>query len=249
MNKLLLLFLCVCLIGCSSTPTTTVPTTMKKNEQEQIKPRDLHVVALGDSLTEGIGDGEGGYVTLVKQYLEQREDVSEVFVRNFGKRGLRSEQLTDIIMKNESVIRKADLILITIGGNDVMKVVRSHFLSLTYELFVKEQQAFASRLDEQLQLLRYINPDAYIVLVGLYNPFSAAFPNIPEMDEIIQMWNEGSEEVLSRYDDALFVPIVDLFEERDDILYDDQFHPNTRGYELIAKRIYEYLQQHEWIGE
>ncbi len=222
---------------------------MQENEQEQIKPRDLHVVALGDSLTEGVGDGKGGYVKLVKRYLEQREDVSEVFVQNFGKRGLRSEQLTNIIMKNESVIGKADLILITIGGNDVMKVVRSHFLSLTYELFVKEQQAFAFRLDEQLQLLRYINPDAYIVLVGLYNPFSEAFPNISEMDEVIHMWNEGSEKVLSRYDYALFVPIVDLFEGRDDILYDDQFHPNTRGYELIAQRIYEYLQQHEWIGE
>lgn len=250
MNKLLLLFLCVCLVGCSSTSTTTVPTTIQENEQEQIKPRDLHVVALGDSLTKGVGDGKGGYVTFIKQYLEQREDVNKVFVQNFGKRGLRSEQLTDVIMNNESVIRKADVILITIGGNDVMKVVRSHFLSLTYELFVKEQQMFASRLDEQLQLLRYINPDAYIVLIGLYNPFSSAFPNIQEMGEIIHMWNEGSKKVISRYDRALFVPIDDLFEERDDILYDDQFHPNTRGYELIAQRMYEHLQKHEeWIGE
>ncbi|GAC89925.1 G-D-S-L family lipolytic protein [Anoxybacillus flavithermus NBRC 109594] len=250
MNKPLLLFLCVCLVGCSSTSTTTVPTTIQENEQEQIKPRDLHVVALGDSLTEGVGDGKGGYVTFIKQYLEQREDVNEVFMKNLGKRGLRSEQLTDVIMNNESVIRKADVILITIGGNDVMKVVRSHFLSLTYELFVKEQQMFASRLDEQLQLLRHINQDAYIVLIGLYNPFSSAFPNIPEMDEIIHMWNEGSEEVISRYDRTLFVPIADLFEGRDDVLYDDQFHPNTHGYERIAQRIYEYLQKYdEWIGE
>ncbi|KFZ42900.1 GDSL family lipase [Anoxybacillus flavithermus] len=245
MNKFLLLFLCMCLVGCSSTPTM-----MKEKEQVQIKSRDLHVVALGDSLTEGVGDGEGGYVTLVKQYLEQREDINEVFVQNLGKRGLRSEQLTDVIMNNESVIRKADLILITIGGNDIMKVVRSHFLSLTYELFVKEQQAFASRLDEQLQLLRHMNQDTDIVLIGLYNPFSSAFPNIPEMDEIIHMWNEGSEEVISRYDRTLFVPIADLFEGRDDVLYDDQFHPNKIGYEQMAKRIYEYLQRHqEWIGE
>ncbi|TRY26198.1 GDSL family lipase, partial [Geobacillus sp. LEMMJ02] len=60
MNKLLLLFLCVCLVGCSSTSTTTVPATIQENEQEQIKPRDLHVVALGDSLTQGVGDGKGG---------------------------------------------------------------------------------------------------------------------------------------------------------------------------------------------
>ncbi|ACJ33815.1 SGNH/GDSL hydrolase family protein [Anoxybacillus flavithermus] len=247
MNKFLLLFLCMCLVGCSSTPTMMKE---KEKEQVQIKPRDLQIVALGDSLTEGVGDEQGGYVTLVKKYVEQREDVNEVFVENIGKRGLRSEQLTDVIMNNESVIRKADVILITIGGNDVMKVVRSHFLSLTYELFVKEQQMFASRLDEQLQLLRHINEDAYIVLIGLYNPFSSAFPNIPEMDEIIHMWNEGSEEVISRYDRTLFVPIADLFEGRDDVLYDDQFHPNTHGYELIAQRIYEYLQKYdEWIGE
>ncbi len=109
-------------------------------------------------------------------------------------------------------------------------------------MFVKEQQAFASRLDEQLQLLRHMNQDAYIVLIGLYNPFSSAFPNIPEMDEVIHMWNEGSKEVISRYDRTLFVPIADLFEGRDDVLYDDQFHPNNLGYEQMAKRIYEYLQ-------
>lgn len=245
MNKFLLLFLCMCLVGCSSTPTM-----MEEKEQVQMKPRDLQIVALGDSLTEGVGDEEGGYVAFIEQYLENRDDVNKVFVHNFGKRGLRSTQLADVMINNESVIQQADLIFITIGGNDMMKVVRSHFLSLTYDLFVKEQQAFASRLDEQLQLLRHINRDAYIVLIGLYNPFSSAFPNIPEMDEVIHMWNEGSKEVISRYDRTLFVPIADLFEGRDDVLYDDQFHPNNLGYERMAKRIYEYLQKHrEWIGE
>lgn len=236
----------MCLVGCSSSPTIT--TITKENKQEQTKPRDLQVVALGDSLTEGVGDEKGGYVTLIKQYLENRDDVNKVFVSNFGKRGLRSTQLADVMLNNESVIQQADLIFITIGGNDVMRVVRSHFLSLTYDLFVKEQQAFASRLDEQLQLLRHINKDAYIVLVGLYNPFSSVFPNISETDKIMHIWNEGSKEVISRYDRALFVPIADLFEGRDNVLCDDQFHPNALGYEQIAQRIYEYLQKRsEWI--
>ncbi|EMT45934.1 MULTISPECIES: SGNH/GDSL hydrolase family protein [Anoxybacillus] len=251
MNKFLLLLFCFCLAGCSSIQTVKEETLQRTEESvQQPLPRNLHIVALGDSLTEGVGDDQDGYVTLIKRYMEEREDINEVFVNNFGKRGLRSTQLADVIINNEPFIRQADLIFITIGGNDIMKVARSHFLTLTYDLFVKEQEAFASRLHEQLQLLRHMNEDAYIVLIGLYNPFSSAFPNIPEMDDIIHMWNEGSKQVVSRYDYALFVPIADLFEGRDDVLYDDQFHPNARGYERMAQRIYTYLQKHvEWLKE
>ena len=67
---------------------------------------------------------------------------------------------------------------------------------------------------------------------------------------MIELWNNGSKAVLERYDRTIFVNVKDLFDGRDDVLYSDQFHPNEVGYELIARRVYEQLQQHEemWLG-
>ncbi|MGX1901178.1 SGNH/GDSL hydrolase family protein [Thermolongibacillus altinsuensis] len=257
------IFSVVCLMlfsSCSSVPTSSVEDGALKQTflSEHFKipydflPKEINIVALGDSLTEGVGDEQkrGGYVAYLEQYLEQHKGISEVTATNLGKRGLRSTQLKKIIQKNKKPIREADLILITIGGNDMMKVVRSHFLDLSYSLFVEEQQAFASRLDDLLQTIRTMNRDAFVVLIGLYNPFSSVFQSVPEVEKVIDLWNDGSEQVVSQYDRMMFVHIADVLAEREDVLSDDQFHPNNKGYQLIATRIHEQLKQEEeqWLG-
>jgi lysophospholipase L1-like esterase len=215
-------------------------------------PKDVRVLALGDSLTEGVGDHEqkGGYVSRLRQQLLQHKGVRTLSVINFGKRGLRISKLDDVVHEHVNEVQQADLIFITIGGNDMMKIVRSHFFDLSYTLFEKEQKRFAERLDHLLAMIRTYNPHATIVLVGLYNPFSNLLPNIPEISDVIDLWNNGSKAVLARYDRTIFVNVKDLFDGRDDVLYSDQFHPNEVGYELIARRVYEQLQQHEemWLG-
>lgn len=192
-------------------------------------------------MTEGVGDENGGYVSDVKEKLMQHKGVRSVTVTNLGKRGLRISQLENVVEKNQSSVQKADIVLITIGGNDVMKIVRSYLFDLTYSLFEQKQKTFAKNLSGLIETLRSMNEKATIVLVGLYNPFSSPLQAIPEIDEVIDMWNEGSREVLSLYDHTIFVDVKDVFDDRDDLLYSDQFHPNERGYELIAERVYQQL--------
>ncbi|SFA40202.1 Lysophospholipase L1 [Parageobacillus thermantarcticus] len=255
---LLFLLLLYC-AGCSSRQTINIESLPEREVKlaprtvaDDFFPKDIRLLALGDSLTEGVGDHEqkGGYVSRLRQRFLQHKGVRTLSVINLGKRGLRLSQLDPIVAKNLDEVRKADLIFITIGGNDIMKIVRSHFFDLSYTLFAKEQKRFAKRLDHLLATIRATNRDATIVLVGLYNPFSSSLPNIPEIDDVIELWNNGSKAVLARYDRTIFVNVKDLFDGRDDVLYSDQFHPNEVGYELIARRVYEQLEQHEqmWLG-
>lgn len=255
---LLFLLLLYC-AGCSSKQAINIASLPEREVKlaprtvaDDFFPKDVLLLALGDSLTEGVGDQaqKGGYVSRLRQQLLQHKGVQTVSVVNLGKRGLRISQLHPIIANNLDEVRKADLIFITIGGNDIMKIVRSHFFDLSHTLFAKEQKRFAERLDRLLAMIRAVNRDATIILVGLYNPFSSSLPNIPEIDEVIEQWNSGSEAVLAHYDRTIFVNVKDLFDGRDDVLYSDQFHPNEVGYELIARRVYEQLKQHEqmWLG-
>lgn len=241
--------ICCFLIGCSAAPATNVTDVSQRPIglphrliiADDFVPKDVRIVALGDSLTEGVGDTNGGYVADVKEKLLQHKAVRSVTVTNLGKRGLRIAQLEAVIQKHKQPLKEADMIFITIGGNDVMKIVRSHLFDLTYSLFVQKQKMFAQKLDDLIRTLRSLNKDATIVLIGLYNPFANSLQTIPEIDEVIAMWNEGSRHVLNRYERTMFVDVKDVFDDRDDLLYRDQFHPNEQGYAFIAMRVYEQL--------
>lgn len=221
----------------------------------------LRLSAIGDSLTEGIGDTThtGGYVPLLQTDLSENFPIDVVQAENFGKSGDRSDQILKRINKNEDMqesIKKADVILITVGGNDLMKVIQSKiFDKLSLKTFVKPREKYQTQLDKMYTEIRKLNPDAPIYQLGIYNPFYKTFSEIEEMQEIVDYWNEGSKEFVEKQDNAYFVPINDEIYNglpeiettassdsnglsnsviNDLISEEDSFHPNNLGYQIIA---------------
>jgi lysophospholipase L1-like esterase len=205
------------------------------------------VVSIGDSLTQGIGDStnRGGYVPYLKEYLEKEKGIKEAEIVNYGVKGNRASQLISKLKTTEvkNSIQTADMVLITIGGNDVMKVVKENFSTLELEVFETEKKEYEKNLRTIIDSIREVNPLSTVVLIGLYNPFYEWFPDVEEMDMIMQDWNMTSRTILTDYEQAYFVDIADIFRESEEnLLYTDYFHPNDLGYEKIAVRIYETLQ-------
>lgn len=208
----------------------------------------IQIVSVGDSLTQGVGDStnRGGYVPYLKEYLETERGISVAEIVNYGVKGNRTSQLISKLKTDEvkNSLTTADMVLITIGGNDVMKVVRENFSTLELELFDAEKKQFEKNLRTIIELIREINPSGTVVLIGLYNPFYEWFPDVEEMDVIMQDWNVTSRTILTDYERAYFVDIADIFQESEEnLLYTDYFHPNDLGYEKMAVRIYETLAQ------
>ncbi|MCA0971177.1 GDSL-type esterase/lipase family protein [Halobacillus litoralis] len=211
---------------------------------------DLQITALGDSLTEGIGDGtgQGGYLGILQQTFESNPNSGDVEIDNFGKNGHRSDQLLRRLKNEEEMtesIKQADLVLITIGANDVMEVVENNITDLNYQAFVNAQQGYEERLREILQIVNETNPDASIYLIGLYNPFEDYFQNIPELGRITSDWNQISRRVVDDFNRTSFIPIRDVFSNNaEDLLWQqDRFHPNERGYKRIAERVLQYIKE------
>jgi lysophospholipase L1-like esterase len=207
------------------------------------------IVALGDSLTQGTGDDTGeGYVKKTVRLLKDKTGKPVTLINNLGVGGLRADQLADTLADNRSyadAIRQANLILLTIGGNDLFRSARGVLNTpqgLETELAGEFVNEGLGRLDRILTKLHAINPDARIIYVGLYNPFYGV-PELRAGSETVQAWNGGAYRLLSRYPGATLVPTYDLFEQTiEQYLSGDSFHPNGAGYAAIAQRIVQSIE-------
>lgn len=209
----------------------------------------LDIVALGDSLTTGMGDNAGlGYVGRVKEKLAEAGDMPVRLLNNLAVNGYRTDQLLSDLNKASvaDALRNADVILFTIGGNDLFRYIREEIDVLSESLTGEELRAAipepAERLGQIMDRLAEIRPEALIVYVGLYNPF-LDLDETRESSAAVAEWNYRASQYAYKHPNVLFVPVADLF-ERDPVryLYNDHFHPNAEGYERMAERVFQALQ-------
>ncbi|WP_309087844.1 GDSL-type esterase/lipase family protein [Domibacillus sp.] len=231
------IILTVLLAGCGNNAQETVETRV---------PQDIKIVSIGDSLTEGVGDStnSGGYVPYLEDQLESLDEIKDASFVNYGKRGNRTEQLIKRLKEEEieADIQQADIVMVTIGGNDVVKVVKENWSDLTVDTFEKEEEGYGERIRTVLQDIRAINEEAGIVLIGIYNPFGRVFVDTDDDEAIVQAWNKRAEEVAASFDRTVFVNVETVFGEGSDgLFFEDQFHPNDMGYEQMAGRIFDTI--------
>lgn len=215
---------------------------------DRIFQRELKIVAIGDSLTRGIGDetNSGGYVGILERSLNQERKVASF--ENLGVPGNRSDHLLNRLGYQEvqEKIADADIVLITIGANDIMQVAKENILNLAIDDFIEERDEYEIRLEQILDAMREFNGDAEIYLLGIYNPFEKYFQEIEELNQIVEAWNETGMELIGERENMTFIPIIDLFSGNlDPIFADDNFHPNYEGYYLMAERVLEYISGEE----
>ncbi|OAS85998.1 SGNH/GDSL hydrolase family protein [Metabacillus litoralis] len=208
--------------------------------------KDLNIVAIGDSLTQGVGDEteNGGYVGILNNTFQDNN--INVTIENYGKRGNRTDQLLKRLEKKEieASIQEADIVFITIGANDIMKIVRNNFTNLNIELFNQEKPEYLERLRVIFTKINEFNPDTKIYLIGFYNPFDRYFADVEEFQTIVDDWNESSKFVTEEFENVNYIPTSDLFIDSDiELLANDYFHPNATGYKLMAKRILENMEE------
>ncbi|MCY6370046.1 SGNH/GDSL hydrolase family protein [Clostridium ganghwense] len=97
-------------------------------EQNSIKSEGTtKYIALGDSIAFGLSaDLNKGYVDLFKNYLKTTEKYDELVLNNLAMTGDKSSDLLDKVkndVKTRDAIRQANIITISIGGNNLLSPV------------------------------------------------------------------------------------------------------------------------------
>lgn len=211
----------------------------------------LNIVALGDSLTAGTGDNTGkGYVGRVREKLEQQTGKPVFVLNNLAIPGYKSEQLVNdlALKKTQDALAGADIVLLTIGGNDIFDGGQGIFTGNNQTEFnpegaLEKIDPALERMEKVLEAIHKANPDATLLYIGLYHPFLDLDPE-REGSVIVQRWNNSVFAMMNRYPNMIIVPTYDLFEQNLNkyLSSSDHFHPNGDGYERIADRIAQILK-------
>ncbi|MHA6260855.1 GDSL-type esterase/lipase family protein [Sporosarcina sp. CAU 1771] len=240
----------ICLSGCTSPIVKSTDVIFPERKSSNFKewtipnyfiPKVIKVVGIGDSLTQGVGDElkKGGYTGRITEEIKGWKGIKDIEFDNLAKKGRRSDQLLKQLEEKEiqAFVKEADIILLTIGGNDIMKVVKKNLFKLQKEPFYDELKSFDKNMDEVFGTIRALNDHVVIGVAGLYNPFSIVTDEATDFEDIIDEWNNAIEFHAVMDGKSCFVPVVDLFDSNTAMVYHtDFFHPNAKGYDSMAQR-------------
>jgi lysophospholipase L1-like esterase len=206
--------------------------------KEKKKTGTLQVVSLGDSLTRGVGDKEGiGYIGRMKEDL-QKDYKQKVALTNLAVSGAK---MPDLLKQIESSgaqysIKQADVIVLTIGGNDLFPGWES-LGKIDLETYRPDTETFQNEAKKIIEQIRKLNTDSPIFWLGLYNPFEDV-EDLKGSSNIVVDWNASLEKLALNDKNVYITPTFDLFQNRGkDLLYSDHFHPNEVGYTYMAERL------------
>ena len=225
-------------------------------------------VALGDSLAFGVGASDPaaqGYVGLTFDGLRKSDRYRErgLELVNLSVPGATSSDLLLPGGQLQAALReiserqddRVEIISIDIGGNDFLALGTPGSSCLSDPLgdpcrqrFVDLVDGLQANLTQVVRSLRDAAPRADILIVGLYNPYSGTGTALEvPADFVIQQLNDVLRSVAADPDlRAKMADILDLFGGRGaQWIAADGFHPNDKGYTVIAEALLAAIQSRE----
>lgn len=175
--------------------------------------KHINLVALGDSLTEGVGDEkhEQGYSGRIAKKIDKKYDIT-VSMSNFGKSGDRSDQIQKRLQTQPDFQRevgRANVILMTVGGNDLQQSLLKNISAKTptdlSAAIVAGQKQYENKLADLFKAVRNQNSDAPIFIFGNYNPLFVHFPKRDDLNKDVQLFNNINRRVASNDKNSYYV--------------------------------------------
>ncbi len=193
---------------------TTLAASACSQQSKAHLPTNSTVVALGDSLTFGYG------ATATNAYPTVLANMTSWQVINAGVNGNTS---ADVLARVDQVVaQNPDLVLLGVGGNDVLRKIDSATTIANITATIDQLQAN--------RILVVLIAEPHFSVSALFGRASdnPIYKNIADSEEI-PLYSKGWSTVLS-----------------DDSLKSDQIHANAAGYRQFAEGLYAYLQDEGW---
>ncbi|SDW69901.1 Lysophospholipase L1 [Marininema mesophilum] len=200
-------------------------------------------LAVGDSITEGVG-AEKTDRHLVAQLFGHLQKTDHCRVQNMGISGLTSKELYELLgtAALRKVIPRVSHITITTGGCDFIDWYEEG-ASLNHLL--QTIRGVRSHADKILTLIRNLNPQVSVQMMGFYVPVPAYELGFAVASKALQTMNFTYAQLCRKFNVQLVNPF-DVFLHRHDF-FADEVHPNQLGYDALAHLFVKPLSKDEYV--
>lgn len=200
-------------------------------------------LVLGDSIAYGSGlknPEEACYGKIVA-------DSNGYDYSNHSVPGHSSNDLLNIIAEEDVIedFKKADIISISIGGNDFLTdsasdLIFDSVLENDYSHFDKIAEEYYINISKIISTIKNYNSNAVILMQNLYNPQSG------DLKEICKQGTDRINEAISLYEsdhpgEIIIIDTASALNGNSDNFAKDGIHPSAKGNEKIAKLIIDKL--------
>ena len=181
------------------------------------------VAILGDSVARGAGDESGRGIA---------GSLREVSVTNLAINGARTWTVLRHLRspRVRASLRSADAVILSIGGNDLFGDTPARLWATISPDFAMHRAAM--RVKRVVGAIRRENASATIYLLGLYNPYRAAW-----LDKHIARWDSRMIAMFAETRGVTVIRIADLLDTPRMLSPIDHFHPSAAGYRAVAERV------------
>lgn len=261
MKKTLTILITLVIVFSLCSCQNTKVTTTGNNAFTMPKGNSLKITAFGDSIAAGYGldNQDDNYLSLFAKNISAS-------LKNNAVSGYDSSDLVSLLSggKTDADIENADIIIISIGGNDILhnneqivSTIKEAFLHGN-EYFTEDinkiYSDFETNLKEIFGYINQINPNAAIIIQTLYNPalkqgYKVAVIDASKLiDKYIVRLNQSIVAVSSDYENVFVFDVADEMNKDADNFYnlktDFDIHPTKKGHltlsELFTKCYNEY---------
>ncbi|NRD77895.1 hypothetical protein HPT25_10925 [Bacillus sp. BRMEA1] len=211
------------------------------------KKKIIHL-AIGDSVIHGVGASQ--HDNLVSQFSNKLAEQihKKIQFQNEGINGITSSELKALVQSGrfDAEIKKADIVTINVGGNDVLRMAKRQSFQNVFQTFNQLQSTFSKNLSYITSRIKELNPNATIVFLELYNPLSPDNHVYQLADQLLPKWNLKIYEVADQFPLSIVVETTKVINgEKRQNLSPDGVHPNSAGYTAISEQmIYQFKHQY-----
>ena len=188
-----------------------------------------NIVILGDSVAYGYGT-KGG----ITNYLKETFPASHI--TNLGINGLTSSGLVQKLQTGswQKPLQQADLVLLNIGGNDLLRGFRDGGAKGLIRQFAILKRTYRQNLLEIYSMLRKANDGVIIVQNNLYNSMKKEVQYFGFTNLLFRIWNTaiGEKGVIVSKTNAM---------GKNPAIWLDSIHPNEDGYKLMHELLLQTL--------